>query len=378
MNDINELFFDLIRVTICNQICLSHTPLTDEWREMFTMAKKQSLVGVCFTGVQRLQKQQQAPPEGLYLQWMGMAAKIQQQYDKHIEVLSVVNRHLCEAGVSPIFIKGLICASRYTQPELRQCGDIDFVLRNIEYRKSLNVLGKICRVDRDHYHEHHGSAVYDGVLLEPHYKIREFHNPFSDYVMKKLQEQIFTSTAYTLNLNGREVRVFSPEFEGVYLICHMVSHFYGEGIGLRQVLDYALWVKSVSNMTNFNCELYHSYLNKLHMTRAAKIFTKICVKFMPEEYIAFNYQYSLNETRVADKILIDIMQVGNFGNGLDHTKKTGIMSYLWTCRRALFFRYLCPNEAYWLPFGKFYRYLVRRIYNGNIKRKLLTFNAIFI
>lgn len=67
MNDINKLFFELIRVTIGNQVCLSHTPSADEWCDLYAMAKKQSLVGVCFAGVQKLVTQQQAPPEMLYL-----------------------------------------------------------------------------------------------------------------------------------------------------------------------------------------------------------------------------------------------------------------------------------------------------------------------
>lgn len=67
----DNLFFDLIRVAIDNQLCLSHTPTVDEWGELYAMAKKQSLVGVCFAGVHKLQAQRQAPPEMLYLKWNG-------------------------------------------------------------------------------------------------------------------------------------------------------------------------------------------------------------------------------------------------------------------------------------------------------------------
>lgn len=50
----DNLLFDLIRVAIDNQLCLSHTPTADEWGELYAMAKKQSLVGVCFAGVHKL------------------------------------------------------------------------------------------------------------------------------------------------------------------------------------------------------------------------------------------------------------------------------------------------------------------------------------
>ena len=65
-----KTFFELIQVAIGTRICLSQTPSADEWGELYAMAKKQSLVGVCFAGVQRLQQQRQEPPEMLYLTWM--------------------------------------------------------------------------------------------------------------------------------------------------------------------------------------------------------------------------------------------------------------------------------------------------------------------
>ena len=85
--ELNGLFFDLIQVAIGSRVCLSHSPIADEWGELYAMAKKQSLVGVCFAGVQRLVEQRQEPPEMLYLTWMGMAAKMQQRNE-------VVNRQV--------------------------------------------------------------------------------------------------------------------------------------------------------------------------------------------------------------------------------------------------------------------------------------------
>ena len=78
MQEIDKLFFELIRVAIGSQVCLYRTPKVKEWQEMYSMAKKQSLVGICFAAIQRLQEETR-PPEMLCLTWMGMAAKIQQR-----------------------------------------------------------------------------------------------------------------------------------------------------------------------------------------------------------------------------------------------------------------------------------------------------------
>ena len=51
---IDKIFQELVKVSIGDLVCLSHTPSADEWGELYSLAKKQSLVGVCFAGVQRL------------------------------------------------------------------------------------------------------------------------------------------------------------------------------------------------------------------------------------------------------------------------------------------------------------------------------------
>ena len=73
-----KLFFELIRVAISTQDTLTRAPSAQEWKQLYDMAKRQSLVGICFAAVQRLAEDER-PPEMLYLSWLGMAAKIQQR-----------------------------------------------------------------------------------------------------------------------------------------------------------------------------------------------------------------------------------------------------------------------------------------------------------
>lgn len=47
--------------------CLPVSPTDSQWMDLYEIAKKQSLIGVCFAGVQRLQKQYQSPPRDTVL-----------------------------------------------------------------------------------------------------------------------------------------------------------------------------------------------------------------------------------------------------------------------------------------------------------------------
>lgn len=68
--NIENLFYQLLRVALGRQVCLPHTPNEQEWKALYELAKKQSLIGVCFAGVQKLQTQRQEPPEMTYLTWI--------------------------------------------------------------------------------------------------------------------------------------------------------------------------------------------------------------------------------------------------------------------------------------------------------------------
>lgn len=57
-----QTFFELIRVALGNADRLSHIPTQKEWQMLYDMAKKQSLVGICFAGVQKASPQ--PSPEG--------------------------------------------------------------------------------------------------------------------------------------------------------------------------------------------------------------------------------------------------------------------------------------------------------------------------
>lgn len=161
--DTDKLFFELIRVAIGNAVCLSHTPTNAEWMQLYELAKKQSLVGICFAGVQKLQAQRQAPnswgsPEGemLYLQWVGMAAKIQQRNEVLDKKTGEALAYFRDKGFACTCLKGQAIAQLYGGLKaLRQSGDIDIWLdadRKQVHDLSRKELGKVEGITYHHIH----------------------------------------------------------------------------------------------------------------------------------------------------------------------------------------------------------------------------------
>jgi hypothetical protein len=90
MTDHSSLFFQLLQISIEKRRQFNSTITQNEWAELFAMAKKQSLAGICFTGVEKLPKEQ-SPGEDLIMDWMGEAVKIQRRNQKLNEACQELN-----------------------------------------------------------------------------------------------------------------------------------------------------------------------------------------------------------------------------------------------------------------------------------------------
>lgn len=127
----NELFFELIRVAIGTQNTISRPPSKVEWAGLYVMSKKQSLVGICFSAVQKLIQNQEPITQNLdevqYLTWMGMAAKIQQRNEVVNRQCVELQKRLSKEGLRSCILKGQAVAYLYDEnlSGLRQSGDID-------------------------------------------------------------------------------------------------------------------------------------------------------------------------------------------------------------------------------------------------------------
>lgn len=175
------LFFELIRVSIGHQDRLSQTPTEMEWRELYALAEKQTLIGICFCGVQRLQKLGYDIPTDLYMKWLGMAAKIQQRNELMNRKCVELQRMLTEEGMKSCILKGQGVARLYDFNDndnvnlnlngnlgaYRQSGDIDVWVDASKEWAIDYVMKTVPTREFDQKHIHF--RVFDDVEVEVHW-----------------------------------------------------------------------------------------------------------------------------------------------------------------------------------------------------------------
>lgn len=361
---INQLFFELIQVAISTRICLSHTPSADEWGELYAMAKKQSLVGVCFAGVQKLQTQSQEPPEMLYLTWMGMAAKIQQRNENLNKQCVELQERLAADGYDSCILKGQGVAQLYDEGlrALRQSGDIDVWLScsgSLEDRRT-KIISYARKFDPNASAivNHVECNMLDGIEVELHYVPAFFYNPFINQIIID-----WTEKQAIKQMKNKLGNFISPdvEFNAVYLLVHIYKHLLSEGVGLRQLMDYYFVLRKLKDSNNVS-EIRNT-IHRLGMDRIAS-----AVMWVMKIIFELDDEYLFDEPNEKEgKLLLsEVIEGGNFGHFDKRTnhKQLGIVGRTWKeMRRKQMFVMRYPSEILWVPYWKVWHWFLRRKLN---------------
>lgn len=356
---IEQLFFELIRIALGNSDELSHKPTDNEWKQLYDMAKKQSLVGICFAAVQRLPEDMR-PPEMLYLTWMGMAAKIQQRN----EVMNGYTKKALELfrkdGFECSVLKGQGIAKLYgSLSALRQSGDIDLWVygsRMKLYDYSLKTFGKIEGLTYHHIH----FPIWDDVEIEAHTWPSFLSSPIRN---KRLHKFCMANAT-----NGDTP---SQAFNRVFILLHCYQHFTRRGVGMRQLLDYYFVLLaslnendrelSVNLSVNASSEAYKcesmQWIERLGMKRFAE-----ATMWVMKEIFGLEDNYLLCEPNEEyGRFLLDeVMQTGNMGHAderVDHRQlQSAVGRYLFNLKRDIRIIKICPHEALWEPLWGIYQF----------------------
>lgn len=357
MTIVQEQLLSLLQGALCGNKPEGYLFKDISWKDVIHLADVETVKGLLLDGISLLPKEFM-PDEDTVMDLAGRQNKIVQHNQVHWETIVQIDKALKANGITAVFMKGQITALRYPKPLHRQPGDIDFVVSKDDFHKTLDVLDTIGKVDRTIVHEHHGMAWVNGVTVEPHYKVHNYQRPSTDRAMQEMFAEIFPYKLLKADIDGNNVNIFPPTFESVFLVSHMVNHVYEEGLGLRQVIDYAMFLDK--NADKIDWLQHDEFLYRMRLQRAFRIFTCICVKYLgltlPSQVEPFSYK----ERQWAKKLMTNIFEVGNFGRGINPASGTGLRRafyrYIRTIKRCIKMDFICPSEARWWIISKITRF----------------------
>lgn len=359
-----SLFFELIRISVGKQKEFSRTPSGKEWEQLYLMAERQTVLGVCFKPVKEMAD---SVPQPLYMKWLAMATKILQRNEVMNRKCAEVYEAIRKEGFECAVLKGQGVARYYKLRDeslelrekslrmLRLSGDIDVWLwkEGLSLKENRNEVIRFARTIQPNATgaEHHVGVEWMGTEVELHYEPAYFCNPFANSRFRKWFMD-YDKSKFQFSDNG--FCVPDAEFNRVFLLAHAFRHYLSEGLGLRQVMDYYFLTKSLNLDLNLNND---RVIEELGMARFEKAMKWVLL------YV-FEGKDREDGRKYGKMLLRHIMDGGNFGQhkaatvASRHTHFGRFINQLTHDIRLM--RYY-PSEAVWAPLSMIREFIRIRI-----------------
>ena len=256
-------FFSFLRYSLGSKGNMSRVIAGMNWQELYSFASKQALLGLCFEGIERLGKEhpeelkQNPVRRELLMTWMGKAQQIHRQNMKVNAVAGKLYSKFSEDGLRCCILKGQGNALMYPNPYSRTPGDIDVWVN--ASREDITDYAKTHFEIGDDIRFHHLETTMDGVPVELHFFPCSMNNPiYHARLQKWFRRNADLQCSHIVGLpdGAGDIAIPTTAFNVIYQLTHLYHHFFDEGIGMRQIIDYYYVV----------CDFYKVYQNSSKIT----------------------------------------------------------------------------------------------------------------
>ena len=377
MDSITKLFFELIQITLGNRDGFSRMPSGEEWEQLYLLSQKHSLTSLLLEGVNKVKNDNDNDNENdnvnlnanhndnanvnldqrLVFEWIGVRLQTETSNKVQNQRAKEICQMFKESGFRGCILKGQGTALYYEHPEYRQCGDIDFwvdgdrdVVLNFARKKGW----KIGHIDI----KHSDIEIFEDVPVEVHFLPSWMYCPSTNRRLQKFfdesKEREFANWDESVGFVHTTV-----DFDLVYSMVHIYRHIFSEGIGLRQLVDYYMILRSVKSE-----ELRAKSFEMLCSLRMRNFVGGIM--WILRECFGMEAEYLLCPVNKqhGEFLLSEIMTAGNFGQYDERTKQVSKdkkfkRGFVQLGRNLRFVSYY-PSEVLWSPFWKLWHWVWRK------------------
>lgn len=342
-----------------------------DWYGLFEFSKRHCIIGVIFDGVSRLDAKTPHPETTLLYKWLQQAEQLKRTNLKiNDDVVKLYNRVL-KVGFPGCILKGQGNNTMYPNPWVRTPGDIDIWLQGNE-GDILNYARKFDSTAIANYHHVQLRMPDISTPVEIHFTPSFCGNLFYNKRMREYFDQHADEqfkNKITLPNEIGEISIPTDSFNRIFQLSHTMHHFFFEGIGLRQIIDYYYLLKR--DIDDVDKEEEVKTLKYLGMYKFAR-----AMMYVQHTIFGLDCRYmSVEPSERLGKILLkEILLAGNFGfydNRYKFKGKSRMGQFLLEVYRNLHFAFYFPAEAlFGRPVFRFWHQFEKmRIENSTKSRK---------
>lgn len=282
-----------------------------QWKDVMALADRQGVTAIAFDGVQKLydsyQKEIMAavtlPKEwGQWvLDYISIVTQCEQLNKQQKKVIKELSELWATENIPMMVFKGQANSIFYPQGNHRSSGDIDCWLfgkaeKGDEVIKKYNAIVKF-----DWYR--HSKISFRGEIIENHRVLGHTKGGKKRKLMdEEFQTMAKSSELMELEGCGKALRP-SAQFNACFLTYHGLNHFISEGLRMKQVLDWAMFLEQEQEKVDWLA--FNDFCSRYKMDRFADVMNYIVVKYLGVGILG-NIRISaegLDTKEMADKIL---------------------------------------------------------------------------
>ncbi len=273
------------------------------WERLKALADNQGLSAIVLDGIDKLNETMIMPLQ-MKLEWIGeVLQNYEQRYTAYEKAIGSLAGFYNQYGFKMMVLKGYACSLDWPRPEHRPCGDIDVWQFGRQIEADV-ALGKETGITIDNGHHHHTVFEWKGFSVENHYDFLNINASKSNAGLEPILKDLAQDDNNKVTIDGVEVYLPSPNLNALFLLRHMLNHFAGAGVNLRNLLDWAFfWEKQGEKVDR---EWLLELLNKYAMMDFFHIINRICIENLGFEKSIFPETQSVKSElkgRVLEEIL---------------------------------------------------------------------------
>lgn len=359
------IFFTFLKYSFGGKEEMNKVIADIDWKQLYAFSSDQAILGLCFEGVERLGREypdelkQNPIGRELLMTWMAKAQQIRRQ-NKNVNGVAVkLYSKFREDGLRCCILKGQGNALMYPNPYSRTPGDIDVWVN--ASREDITEYAKRHFNLEDDIRFHHLETTMDGVPVELHFFPCTMNNPLYHARLQKWFKRnadLQCSNVVGLPDGAGDIAIPTSAFNVIYQLCHLYHHFFDEGIGMRQIIDY-YYVENNDELLVIKDALQKElkHLGLWKFAGAVMYVLHEALGLSEEKMIA-----PMDEKR-GELLLAEILEGGNFGRhftkygGFTH-QSMGKKYFLKIWRNMHFVRFY-PAEALSEPIFRTWHFLWR-------------------
>lgn len=269
------------------------------WERLFELASQHGVLAIVHDAIERYKANDMSftdkdMPRLLKLKWALNVERIEQRYAEQCQAIARMAKVLAPHGIRLMILKGYGLSLLYPRPEHRPCGDIDIWTFGRQ-KESDEVFHKEFGATINEDSHHHTVFFVDGVMVENHYDFLNIHSHRSNRIIEEELHRFAQEPAREVEIDGEKIYLPSANFNALFLLRHAAAHFAAREIGLRHVLDWAMFVRR--NHRNIDWDQIFAIAKRANMHRFLN-----CMNAISMEYLSHG-RYPLLPTTERDKEL---------------------------------------------------------------------------